>query len=98
MEHRPVAEDKTLVSLFQMVVLDVLIIGGGPHALTLASLLSRAQPDANWNPGHDTCSSLQSTLEPSGDHGTSQEEKKQKQSPAAGKAGMKVTLNSEREK
>lgn len=32
-------------SVFQMVVLDVVIIGGGPHALTLASLLSI--------PGHD---------------------------------------------
>lgn len=28
-----------------MVILDVIIIGGGPHALTLASLLSK--------PGHD---------------------------------------------
>lgn len=36
------------VCVFQMVILDVLIIGGGPHALTLASLLS------NRNPGHDS--------------------------------------------
>uniref|UniRef100_A0A8C4HYW5 Zgc:113276 n=1 Tax=Dicentrarchus labrax TaxID=13489 RepID=A0A8C4HYW5_DICLA len=34
-----------------MVILDVLIIGGGPHALTLASLLSN--PDPNSDPGHD---------------------------------------------
>ncbi|XP_070818471.1 uncharacterized protein [Chaetodon trifascialis] len=37
--------------LNQMVMLDVLIIGGGPHALTLASLLSN--PDPNSDPGHD---------------------------------------------
>lgn len=34
-----------------MVILDVLIIGGGPHALTLASLLSNPDPDPNS--GHD---------------------------------------------
>ncbi|XP_038557334.1 uncharacterized protein zgc:113276 isoform X2 [Micropterus salmoides] len=36
-----------------MVILDVLIIGGGPHALTLASLLSTAHPNPNSDPGHD---------------------------------------------
>ncbi|KAK1890676.1 putative malate:quinone oxidoreductase [Dissostichus eleginoides] len=30
-----------------MVILDVLIIGGGPHALTLATLLSHPDPDPN---------------------------------------------------
>ncbi|KAM9367006.1 uncharacterized protein ABDE67_005750 [Symphorus nematophorus] len=34
-------------------MLDVLIIGGGPHALTLASLLSSLDPDPNSGPGHD---------------------------------------------
>ncbi|XP_070688451.1 uncharacterized protein [Pempheris klunzingeri] len=34
-----------------MVILDVLIIGGGPHALTLASLLSN--PDPNSDPRHN---------------------------------------------
>ncbi|XP_076610173.1 uncharacterized protein LOC143332469 [Chaetodon auriga] len=34
-------------------MLDVLIIGGGPHALTLASLLSNPDPDPNSDPGHD---------------------------------------------
>lgn len=33
--------------VFQAVMLDVLIIGGGPHALTLASLLSSHNPDPN---------------------------------------------------
>ncbi|XP_069030031.1 uncharacterized protein [Embiotoca jacksoni] len=37
-----------------MVVLDVLIIGGGPHALTLASLLSGPDPDLNSDHGHDS--------------------------------------------
>ncbi|XP_018539193.1 uncharacterized protein zgc:113276 isoform X1 [Lates calcarifer] len=37
-----------------MVILDVLIIGGGPHALTLASLLSSPDPDPHSNPGHDS--------------------------------------------
>ncbi|XP_054473516.1 uncharacterized protein zgc:113276 [Anoplopoma fimbria] len=36
-----------------MVILDVLIIGGGPHALTLASLLSKPDPDPNSDPRHD---------------------------------------------
>ncbi|XP_026233894.1 uncharacterized protein zgc:113276 [Anabas testudineus] len=35
-----------------MVILDVLIIGGGPHALTLASLL--CSPDPDPKPGHDS--------------------------------------------
>ncbi|XP_041797986.1 uncharacterized protein zgc:113276 [Chelmon rostratus] len=34
-------------------MLDVLIIGGGPHALTLASLLSNPDPDPNSDPGCD---------------------------------------------
>ncbi|XP_023124173.2 uncharacterized protein zgc:113276 [Amphiprion ocellaris] len=37
-----------------MVMLDVLIIGGGPHALTLASLLSRPDPEPNSDPGQDS--------------------------------------------
>ncbi|XP_029283630.1 uncharacterized protein LOC115005809 isoform X2 [Cottoperca gobio] len=36
-----------------MVILDVLIIGGGPHALTLATLLSNPDPDTNSEPRHD---------------------------------------------
>uniref|UniRef100_A0A3B4TAW5 Zgc:113276 n=1 Tax=Seriola dumerili TaxID=41447 RepID=A0A3B4TAW5_SERDU len=36
-----------------MVILDVLIIGGGPHALTLASLLTNPDPDPNSDPRHD---------------------------------------------
>ncbi|XP_033972615.1 uncharacterized protein zgc:113276 [Trematomus bernacchii] len=35
-----------------MVILDVLIIGGGPHALTLATLLSHPDPDPKSDPGH----------------------------------------------
>lgn len=54
-----------MLFVFKMVILDVVIIGGGPHALTLASLLS--------NPGHDlslygTCTAPKSpvpNLEPS---------------------------------
>ncbi|KAF1392662.1 hypothetical protein PFLUV_G00030390 [Perca fluviatilis] len=41
-----------------MVILDVLIIGAGPHALTLASLLSNPDPDPNSEPGHDLPLSL----------------------------------------
>jgi len=41
-----------------MVMLDVLIIGGGPHALTLASLLSSPDPDPNSDHGHDQPLSL----------------------------------------
>ncbi|XP_074475463.1 uncharacterized protein LOC141758195 [Sebastes fasciatus] len=53
-----------------MVVLDVLIIGGGPHALTLASLLSNPDPDPNSDTGHDSplssssSSSSSSSLDP----------------------------------
>ncbi|XP_053176713.1 uncharacterized protein zgc:113276 [Scomber japonicus] len=36
----------------EMVILDVLIIGGGPHALTLTSLL--CNPDPNSNSGQDS--------------------------------------------
>ncbi|KAF6732581.1 hypothetical protein FQA47_011153 [Oryzias melastigma] len=36
-----------------MVVVDVLIIGGGPHALTLASLLSSPETDTSSDRGHD---------------------------------------------
>uniref|UniRef100_A0A3P8UH82 Zgc:113276 n=1 Tax=Amphiprion percula TaxID=161767 RepID=A0A3P8UH82_AMPPE len=35
-------------------MLDVLIIGGGPHALTLASLLSMPDPEPNSDPGQDS--------------------------------------------
>ncbi|XP_061669853.1 uncharacterized protein zgc:113276 [Syngnathoides biaculeatus] len=35
---------------YQMVMLDVLIIGGGPHALTLASMLSPPHSEPNSNP------------------------------------------------
>ncbi|KAK5915567.1 hypothetical protein CesoFtcFv8_001147 [Champsocephalus esox] len=35
-----------------MVILDVLIIGGGPHALTLATLLSHPDPDTKSDPRH----------------------------------------------
>ncbi|XP_049572937.1 uncharacterized protein zgc:113276 isoform X2 [Syngnathus scovelli] len=38
----------------QMVMLDVLIIGGGPHALTLASTLSPLYPEHNSNPGRES--------------------------------------------
>uniref|UniRef100_A0A8C9X2I2 Zgc:113276 n=1 Tax=Sander lucioperca TaxID=283035 RepID=A0A8C9X2I2_SANLU len=41
-----------------MVILDVLIIGAGPHALTLASLLSNPDPDPNSEPRHDLPLSL----------------------------------------
>ncbi|XP_068171078.1 uncharacterized protein zgc:113276 [Antennarius striatus] len=36
-----------------MVMLDVLIVGGGPHALTLASLLLSSGPPSNSDPEHD---------------------------------------------
>ncbi|XP_068586802.1 uncharacterized protein zgc:113276 [Cebidichthys violaceus] len=48
-----------------MVILDVLIIGGGPHALTLASSLSNPDPDPNSDPGHDLPLSP-SSLDPPG--------------------------------
>lgn len=84
-EHRPVLEVKTLMSLFQMVLLDVLIIGGGPHALTLASLLSSTEPDANCDSGHDLapCATFS---DPHGNKCTSHKKKKKKQRPVAGKA------------
>lgn len=34
-------------------MLEVLIIGGGPHALTLASLLSGSDPEPDPDPGSD---------------------------------------------
>ncbi|XP_040895497.1 uncharacterized protein zgc:113276 isoform X2 [Toxotes jaculatrix] len=37
-----------------MEMLDVLILGAGPHALTLASLLCNPDHDPNSNPGHDS--------------------------------------------
>ncbi|XP_030269653.1 uncharacterized protein LOC115579990 isoform X1 [Sparus aurata] len=40
-----------------MVLLDVLIIGGGPHALTLATLLSNSDPVPNSDHGHDSAHS-----------------------------------------
>ncbi|XP_077374732.1 uncharacterized protein LOC144017250 [Festucalex cinctus] len=38
----------------KMVMLDVLIIGGGPHALTLASMLSSSYPEHNSNPARES--------------------------------------------
>ncbi|XP_034419110.1 uncharacterized protein zgc:113276 [Cyclopterus lumpus] len=53
-----------------MGILDVLIIGGGPHALTLASLLSNPDPDPHSDLGHDlalsSSSSSSSSSDPSG--------------------------------
>ncbi|KAM3624705.1 uncharacterized protein V6R79_000454 [Siganus canaliculatus] len=40
-----------------MVNLDVLIIGGGPHALTLATLLTKTDPGPSLEAGHDLFSS-----------------------------------------
>lgn len=82
---------KLLTSLFQMVLLDVLIIGGGPHALTLASLLSGTEPNANCERGHDfatcgTCSSPLLTLEQTGSKCTNHKKKTKKRRPTAGKA------------
>ncbi|KAF3832836.1 hypothetical protein F7725_026501 [Dissostichus mawsoni] len=45
-----------------MVILDVLIIGGGPHALTLATLLSHPDPDPKSDPGHVSPLSLSLSL------------------------------------
>lgn len=89
-EHRSVVEVKTFMSLFQMVLLDVLIIGGGPHALTLASLLSSTEPVANCGSGHDLapCASFsapQSVVEQTGKKCTGHMKRKQ-QRPVAGKA------------
>lgn len=77
---------ETLVSLFQMVLLDVLIIGGGPHALTLASLLSK--PDPNSDPGNDSplSASCLPVLEPSSDKCYSLKKRKNKRRAVAGKA------------
>lgn len=51
------------LSVFKMVILGVLIIGGGPHALTLASLLSNPCSHSNSGPGHDVVTSP-STIPP----------------------------------
>lgn len=48
-----------------MVLLDVLIIGGGPHALTLATLLSDSDPVPKSDPSHDSAHSP-SCLDPLG--------------------------------
>lgn len=85
---------ETLVSLFQMVLLDVLIIGGGPHALTLASLLSNFEPVPNFDRGNDSplsasCSTMwrhQPVLEPFSDECYSLKKKKNKRRAVAGKA------------
>lgn len=77
-----------------MVSLDVLIIGGGPHALTLASLLSNFEPVPNFDPGKDSplsasCSAAwrpQPVLEPSSDKYFSLKKKKNKRRAVAGKA------------
>lgn len=77
-----------------MVLLDVLIIGGGPHALTLASLLSNSEPDPNSDPGNDSplsasCSTAwrpQPILEPSSDKCYSLKKRKNKRRAVAGKA------------
>ncbi|XP_068614896.1 uncharacterized protein [Brachionichthys hirsutus] len=45
-----------------MVILDVLIVGGGPHALTLASLL--LGPPSNPIPGHDQLLSRPCSISP----------------------------------
>lgn len=66
-----------------MDILDVVIIGGGPHALTLASLLS--------NPGHNlslsrTCTAPKSpvpNLEPSNTKHSSGRKKKRKAAAGA---------------
>ncbi|XP_074522609.1 uncharacterized protein LOC141787827 [Halichoeres trimaculatus] len=51
-----------------MVVLDVLIIGAGPHALTLASLLSNPNPNPNSHPYSDlpvpSCCPLRPQMDP----------------------------------
>lgn len=74
------------VCVFQMVILDVLIIGGGPHALTLASSLSNPDPDPSSDPGHDlplsaSCSAPwrpQPILEPSNNKRCSHNKKKRR--------------------
>lgn len=77
-----------------MVLLDVLIIGGGPHALTLASLLSNFEPVPNFDPGNDSplsasCSTVwrpQPVLEPSSDKCYILKKKKKGGRAVAGKA------------
>lgn len=49
------------VCVFQMVIHDVLIIGSGPHALTLASLLSSNDWDPNSDLRHDSLLSTSTT-------------------------------------
>uniref|UniRef100_A0A673APV6 Zgc:113276 n=1 Tax=Sphaeramia orbicularis TaxID=375764 RepID=A0A673APV6_9TELE len=49
-----------------MVLLDVLIIGGGPHALTLATLLSNPNPDTNSHSTSESDLSLPLSIIPEG--------------------------------
>lgn len=53
--------DIITVCVFQMVIHDVLIIGSGPHALTLASLLSSNDWDPNSDLRHDSLLSTSTT-------------------------------------
>ncbi|XP_031162406.2 uncharacterized protein zgc:113276 [Sander lucioperca] len=74
-----------------MVILDVLIIGAGPHALTLASLLSNPDPDPNSEPRHDLPLSLSDPPRPQTNPETSNNKRcsgKKKRRATAVSAGL----------
>lgn len=72
-----------VLRVFQMVILDVVIIGGGPHALTLASLLSSPGETSSLS---RTCTAPKSpvpNLEPSDTKPSSGRKKRRKATAGA---------------
>ncbi|XP_060890926.1 uncharacterized protein zgc:113276 isoform X3 [Labrus mixtus] len=60
----PPSQKVTHTDNLKMVILDVLIIGAGPHALTLASLLLNPESGPNSDPGPDLPSCCSDPLRP----------------------------------
>lgn len=78
--------------LFQMVMLDVVIIGGGPHALTLASLLSNAGHDLSLSRTCAAPTSPAPNLDPSNTKRSTGRKKRRKAAAGATLLGF-VTCN-----